>query len=258
MNISLPKNTFNFKNRDDWRNWLEENFKTEKEIWLIYFKKHTKKLSVSYDEAVEEALCFGWIDSTVKTIDDERYMQKYTPRNENSIWSKVNKKRAEKMLEQDKMTEHGMKLVEVAKKNGNWDKAYSSSDNYDMPKELLNELKKYISEGDYLLVYEGIPLIHFLTKTKPYLDNPWVDLYRLDIFLKKFEHALKQRPILPVIVRAKANTSTETWPKGIVSTLSQKNRYVQKRPIWDKFVTSNQYSIVWENDFFEILITGIN
>jgi len=124
--------------------------------------------------------------------------------------------------------------------------------------ELLNELKKYISEGDYLLVYEGIPLIHFLTKTKPYLDNPWVDLYRLDIFLKKFEHALKQRPILPVIVRAKANTSTETWPKGIVSTLSQKNRYVQKRPIWDKFVTSNQYSIVWENDFFEILITGIN
>ena len=79
-------------NREDWRAWLEQNHATEKEVWLLYYKKHTGKPTIPYDDAVEEALCFGWIDSTVKRIDDEKYTQKFTPRNDRSVWSESNKK----------------------------------------------------------------------------------------------------------------------------------------------------------------------
>ena len=83
--------TLYITNRDDWRKWLEKNHDKEKEIWLIYYKKNTKKTRIPYDDAVEEALCFGWIDSTVKRLDEEKYAQKYTPRNTNRIWSELNK-----------------------------------------------------------------------------------------------------------------------------------------------------------------------
>ena len=115
------------KTREEWREWLEANHDSVKEIWLVYNKKHIKKQSVYYDEAVEEALCFGWIDSTIKSIDDETYMQKYTPRNDNSKWSLVNKKRVEKLIHEGKMTLAGMKKIEKAKQNGNWEEAYTSA-----------------------------------------------------------------------------------------------------------------------------------
>lgn len=129
------------RNREEWRIWLEKNHKNEREVWLIYMKKHTKKQSISYSEAVEEALCFGWIDSLVRSIDKESYMQKYTPRKANSVWSLVNKKRVEKLMKENKMTSSGLELVEIAKKNGQWDKAYSSKKNLEMPDNLMKALK---------------------------------------------------------------------------------------------------------------------
>jgi len=129
------------KNRDDWRVWLEKNHFSTSEIWLIYYKKHTKKETVSYNEAVEEALCFGWIDSLVKSIDTQTYMQKYTPRRKNSIWSELNKTRVQKMISEGKMTQAGYDQIEIAKKNGQWEKAYSSKTEFEMPKELLKALK---------------------------------------------------------------------------------------------------------------------
>ena len=131
-----------FKNRLEWRNWLAENHDSCDGIWLVYFKKHTQKESVNYNDAVEEALCFGWIDSIVKTIDNERYKQKYSPRRKNSIWSKINKSRVEKMISQGLMTEHGLKKIEEAKKNGQWDKAYGSREKPEMPEELKFALEK--------------------------------------------------------------------------------------------------------------------
>lgn len=97
-------------NRSDWRIWLKENADKLKEVWLIYYKKHTGKPRVSYDDAVEEAICFGWIDSTIKRIDDECYMQKFTPRNKGSNWSAHNVTRANKMIDKGKMTESGLIL----------------------------------------------------------------------------------------------------------------------------------------------------
>lgn len=129
------------KNRDEWRAWLEHNHALSKEIWLIYYKKHTKKETVMYNEAVEEALCFGWIDSTVKRIDNETYMQKYTPRKNNSLWSLVNTKRIEKLIQENKMTEAGMKKVKLAKENGRWEKAYTSQSKIEIPDYLEKALK---------------------------------------------------------------------------------------------------------------------
>ena len=113
-----------------------------KEIWLIYFKKHTKKETVSYNDAVEEALCYGWIDSIVKSIDSETYMQKYTPRKAKSVWSLINKNRVLKLIKEKKMTAAGMEKVDIAKKNGQWEKAYTTQKNVEIPDYLETALKK--------------------------------------------------------------------------------------------------------------------
>lgn len=134
-------NTVFCRNRDEWREWLLKNHDKEFEVWLIYMKKHTKKQTVSYNDAVEEAICFGWIDSLVKRIDNASYMQKFTPRKPKSVWSLVNKKRVEKMILENKMTTAGIELVEIAKKNGQWDKAYSSKTKFKMQDQLLDALK---------------------------------------------------------------------------------------------------------------------
>ncbi len=127
-------------NRKEWRKWLKENHSIIREVWLIYYKKHTGKPRIPYDDAVEEALCFGWIDSTVKRIDDEKYCQKFTPRNLKSIWSEHNKKRVTKMIKQGKMTKHGMEKVKAAKKNGEWYKTAEAVKEFKMPSELTKLL----------------------------------------------------------------------------------------------------------------------
>jgi uncharacterized protein YdeI (YjbR/CyaY-like superfamily) len=131
-----------FKNRNEWRLWLRKNHNKEMVVWLIYYKKHVNKKSVVQSEAVEEALCFGWIDSIINRIDEERYMQKYTPRNEKSNWSDVNKKRVEKLINNGKMTEAGMNKIRIAKKNGSWDKIQNFKDIERMPNEFEIALSK--------------------------------------------------------------------------------------------------------------------
>lgn len=115
---------FHAVNRADWRQWLSKNFDKLNEIWLVYYKKDSGKDSVGYNESVEEALCFGWIDSIIKKIDESSYARKFTPRKENSVWSETNKKRARKMIGSGLMTEQGLKLIESAKKSGAWDKVH--------------------------------------------------------------------------------------------------------------------------------------
>lgn len=94
--------------RRDWRKWLEKNHYKEAEIWLISYRKATGKPNLPYNDAVEEALCFGWIDSMVKKLDDERSAQRFTPRNPKSTWSKMNKVRARRLITEGKMTKAGL------------------------------------------------------------------------------------------------------------------------------------------------------
>ncbi|UBF27648.1 YdeI/OmpD-associated family protein [Kovacikia minuta CCNUW1] len=106
--------------RKTWREWLAQNHRSSSGIWLIYFKVKSGKPSVQYSEAVKEALCFGWIDSKVKSLDEDRYMQIFTPRKPKSVWSKLNKQYIEEIIEQGLMTEAGLEKIEVAKQDGSW------------------------------------------------------------------------------------------------------------------------------------------
>ncbi len=108
------------KNRKVWRNWLMKNHVSEPGVWLIYYKKGSGKPRVSYEDAVEEALCFGWIDSIAKPIDEEKYMQRFTPRKIKSVWSALNKSRIEKLSEQKLMMPAGLEIIETGQKNGSW------------------------------------------------------------------------------------------------------------------------------------------
>jgi uncharacterized protein YdeI (YjbR/CyaY-like superfamily) len=130
-----------FKNRDDWRAWLAQNHARATELWLVFYKENSGKRSVSYDEAVEEALCFGWIDGIVKTIDGEEYARRFSPRRRGSIWSESNKRRVARMIAQGRMTEIGLARVEEAKRNGEWDKATPREDVTDIPRELEQALQ---------------------------------------------------------------------------------------------------------------------
>jgi uncharacterized protein YdeI (YjbR/CyaY-like superfamily) len=131
-----------FKNRSEWREWLEENHQTEQEVWLVYYKVHTGKQSVRQAHAVEEALCFGWIDSLVKRIDDEQYMQKYTPRREGSNWSASNKRRVKKLIENGRMTPAGMEKIEQAKRDGSWNRLDEFYDHPVVPSDLKSALEE--------------------------------------------------------------------------------------------------------------------
>lgn len=90
-------------NRDDWRKWLQANYKTKREIWLIYYKKASGKPSIPYNDAVEEALCFGWIDGQDKGIDEEKYAGRFTPRNPKTPYAESNKRRLKKLLAEGKV-----------------------------------------------------------------------------------------------------------------------------------------------------------
>ncbi|MDH3729812.1 MAG: YdeI/OmpD-associated family protein [Acidimicrobiia bacterium] len=107
--------------RESWRAWLEANAGTRDSIWLVSYKKATGKTTVPYEDAVEEALCFGWVDSKVQSMDHERYRQYYSRRKPTGLWNGANKKRVARLIKQGKMTEAGLRAVEVAKENGAWE-----------------------------------------------------------------------------------------------------------------------------------------
>ena len=132
-----------FKTITDWRNWLTENHADDKVIWLVLQKKASKKEGIQYEEAVIEALTYGWIEGKMKSLNEDEFKQRFTPRRKNSVWSLRNRERVEKLLAEGRMNPAGMKTVEEAKQNGRWDKATSSSRGVvDMPEELITALQK--------------------------------------------------------------------------------------------------------------------
>jgi uncharacterized protein YdeI (YjbR/CyaY-like superfamily) len=122
--------------RDDWRDWLAENHDASPGVWLIYYKKHTGIARIAYDDAVEEALCFGWIDSTVRRLDNQRYAQKFVPRRPKSNWSSHNRARAEKLMASGAMAKPGLKKIEAARETGAWDRALEDRVDRPVPPEL--------------------------------------------------------------------------------------------------------------------------
>src|SRR5947207_6773660 len=108
------RKTLYVTSREEWRAWLTKHYQSEAEVWLIYYKKHTGRPRIAYDHAVEEALCFGWIDSLVKRIDDDKFAQKFTPRRDWTKWSALNKRRMRKLIQEGRMTEAGLAKIDLA------------------------------------------------------------------------------------------------------------------------------------------------
>ncbi len=100
--------------REEWRTWLAKHHESEREVWLVYYKKQTGRPRIPYGDAVEEALCFGWIDSLVKRIDDAKFAQKFTPRTDCTRWSALNKRRVRKLMQEGRMTAAGLAKIDVA------------------------------------------------------------------------------------------------------------------------------------------------
>jgi uncharacterized protein YdeI (YjbR/CyaY-like superfamily) len=128
------------KSRTAWRRWLEKHHAASPGIWLVFAKKHTGLPTLSYEDAVEEALCFGWIDSLVKSIDDRFHMQMFTPRKPRSAWSATNKSRLAKLMKAGLMAPAGLVAVEQAKQSGSWN-TYASVDALTIPPELKRALE---------------------------------------------------------------------------------------------------------------------
>ncbi|MBI1276602.1 MAG: hypothetical protein GC179_00600 [Anaerolineaceae bacterium] len=130
-----PVEQFYAKDRAEWRAWLAEHHATSSGVWLIYYKKESGKPRVAYEEAVEEALCFGWVDSRPNSIDNERYMQLFSPRKPKSPWSKINKERVDRLIANGLMTSAGLKKIEAAMADGSWTR-YDEVDDLAMPDDL--------------------------------------------------------------------------------------------------------------------------
>lgn len=133
---------FTPKSRDDWRDWLRCNHASEAEVWVVFFKKTAPKSNLSYNDAVEEAVCFGWIDGVKRSIDEHRYMHRFSPRSPGSKWSRSNKERAGRMLDAGLMTEAGARTIARAKKTGAWDAPVAAPGPLSMPPEFEARLER--------------------------------------------------------------------------------------------------------------------
>jgi uncharacterized protein YdeI (YjbR/CyaY-like superfamily) len=146
LNHEFP--TFCPNSREQWRKWLETNHLTSSGVWLIYYKVKSGKPSVRYSEAVKEALCFGWIDSKVKLLDEERYMQIFTPRKPKSVWSKLNKQYIEELIEQGLIAKAGLDKIAMAKQNGSWN-SLDAIEALIIPSDLNQALEANKTAKDY-------------------------------------------------------------------------------------------------------------
>jgi uncharacterized protein YdeI (YjbR/CyaY-like superfamily) len=130
-----------FKSQKEWEAWLERNHETSG-IWLKFAKKTSGIPTVSYQEAVDSALCYGWIDGQMKSLDDTHYIQRFTPRTSTSNWSKINRGKAEAFIAEGRMRPPGLRAIEVARANGRWEKAYEGQREMTVPADFAKALKK--------------------------------------------------------------------------------------------------------------------
>jgi uncharacterized protein YdeI (YjbR/CyaY-like superfamily) len=135
-----PTELLDFRSAAEWRKWLQRNHAKSQGEW-VYMYKRAAKSGLRYQEALNEALCFGWIDGQIKTVDKDRFKQRWTPRRPGSIWSRVNKARVKRLTAEGRMTEAGIAAVKTARKTGKWQKAYSNRRSALIPQELLGALR---------------------------------------------------------------------------------------------------------------------
>lgn len=170
--------TFCPASQEEWKEWLQQHHVLKQSVWLVYYKKKTGVASITWSEAVDEALCFGWIDGKAKPVDDQKFMHFFSRRKPNGTWSKVNKEKIKRLIKTGKMTQAGFEIIKAAKQNGSW--------------TVLDEVEKLIVPSDLEDEFQ----------TKPRSKDYYLSLSRS-----------VRKAILQWLVLAK---QPQTWQKGIV------------------------------------------
>lgn len=176
-----------FATPHEFEEWLEKHHQTVTAVWVKFYKKASGKILITYGEALDEALCFGWIDGVVNKFDDESYLQRFTPRRKGSNWSKRNTEHIERLIKLGKIRPAGLAEVEAAKKDGRWEKAYDTSASITIPEDFLRELEKN-------------------TKAKTFFDslnrvNFYAIAYRLQTAKKPATYERTKKQILEILER---------------------------------------------------------
>jgi uncharacterized protein YdeI (YjbR/CyaY-like superfamily) len=176
-----------FKSKGEWAVWLEKNHLKSSGLWLRLAKKASGLQSVSYHEAIEVALCYGWIDGQKRSENESTWLQKFTPRSAKSVWSKINREKALALIECGEMKAAGMKAIEGAKENGRWQSAYDSATRADVPADLQAALE---ANGRAKAFFETIDR-----------QNRYAILWRIQTVKKAETRARKIRQYVEMLAR---------------------------------------------------------
>ncbi|MGZ3616862.1 MAG: YdeI/OmpD-associated family protein [Ktedonobacteraceae bacterium] len=182
-----------FETQQNWEAWLTENHAETKGIWLKIAKKEARTSSVSYAEALDSALCFGWIDGQKAAFDDKYWLQKFTPRTTKSIWSKVNCAKAEALITQGRMQQEGLRQVELAKTDGRWKRAYESQSKITIPDDFQSELDKNPKAQDFFDTLDSANRYAFLFRIHA-AKKPETRSAKIQKFVEMLEQHQKLHP----------------------------------------------------------------
>lgn len=175
-----------FETQESWGNWLEKN-ESASGIWVQIAKKGSGINSINYQETLEVALCFGWIDGVKNTFDEKSWVQRFTPRKPNSKWSKVNRNKAEVLIAVGKMRPSGMAAIELAKQKGIWEAAYDSQKNATIPDDLQNELDKNPEAAEFFSSLNSV--------------NKYAIIYRLQVSRNSEIRTKKLAQFIEMLIR---------------------------------------------------------
>jgi uncharacterized protein YdeI (YjbR/CyaY-like superfamily) len=187
INTVTDLNIISFESAEKWGEWLAENHATSNGIWLRVFKKGSGEASVYYGEALDEALCYGWIDGQGRKYDEQSYLQKFTPRRKGSVWSKRNTEHVERLIKEGRMKPAGLQEVEAAKADGRWARAYDSPASMQVPEDFLSELSK---------MPDALAFFQMLSKA-----NTYAIAYRLQSAKRPETRQRRMKVILEMLAR---------------------------------------------------------
>lgn len=175
-----------FENEQEWIDWLEDNV-NEPGVWVQIAKKNSGVISISYQQALDVALCFGWIDGLKKKFDEKTFIQRFTARKPNSKWSKINRSKAELLITEGKMRPSGLAAIEMAKQKGTWETAYDSQKNITVPEDFQADLDKNPEAAQFFKTLESV--------------NRYAILYRLQTSQTPEIRSKKRKQFIEMLLR---------------------------------------------------------
>lgn len=187
---SLDKPLHFFASQKAWCIWLGKNHDVSDGIWLRIFKKATGKETVTYAEALDEALCYGWIDGQKKTYDAESFLQKFTPRRSRSMWSKRNREHVDRLIKAKRMTTAGQAEIDAAKKDGRWEQAYDAPSTMVIPEDFIKMLKKDKKAYEFFITLNKANTYALAWRLQT-AKKPETRLKRMELFLTMMKEGRK-------------------------------------------------------------------